>query len=84
MTVSEEEVSIPRGLSDREASPGSSLDTSLALVTVNPESTEKETTSDKTGGGGLTVMGAGSAAVGIESGGMGGHCESATATWERK
>ena len=83
MTV-KEDVSVLGELSDREAFPDSSLDTSRALVTVDPECTEEQTTSDKTGVWGLTVMGAGSAAVGIESGGIGGHCGSVTATWDRK
>ena len=103
VTVSEEEVPVPRGLSDKEASPAPSLDTfldsldpsldtsldpsldtSLAVDPEGIESTKEQTTSDKTGNGGLTVMGAGSAAVGIESGGIGGHCELATATWDQK
>ena len=90
VTVSEE-VPVPGGLSDREAPLDSSLDysldTSLAVVPVDPEgmeSTEGQITSDKTGGGGLTMMGVGSAAVVIESRGIGGHCESATATWDRR
>ena len=50
-------------------------------MTVDPECTEEQTTS---GVGGLTVMGAGSAEVVIVSGGIGGHCGSATATWDQK
>ena len=84
VTVSEE-VPLPGRLSDREAPLDSALDTSFTVVTVDPEgmeSTEGQITLDKTGGGVLTMMGVGSAAVVTESRGIGGHCESATATWD--